>query len=376
MSRFLAVWSVLLLGTTALGGAMFQGLGDLPGGANPPRSDGFESFAYAVSADGSTVVGASWSALGTEAFRWTRSTGMVGLGQLAGQPQSWAYGISADNSTIVGGGLTDAFRWNASEGMVSIGHMPGGTGGCFANAVSADGSVIVGTGTTNGYDGQRAFRWTAATGLADLGDLPGVSGFDTHASGVSGDASVITGFARIANGYDDQAFRWTAADGMVGLGPLPGGYSTSQATAISLDGRTIVGHLGYSNPGQAFRWTAAEGVVALGTPLAYGSATAVSADGSVIVGMSGIDPFVWESSTGMRSIRDVLVTDYGLNLTGWTLDAATGVSADGLTIVGSGINPAGDPEAWIARLPEPGSALLLLTGAIFLMRRGQYRLPG
>ena len=59
----------------------------------------------------------------------------------------------------------------------------------------------------------------------------------------------------------------------------------------------------------------------------------------------------------MRSLHDVLVKA-GLNLTGWTLKEAMGISADGLTIVGKGTytNPANETshdEAWIATIPEP-----------------------
>src|SRR5690606_27676125 len=57
--------------------ASFIPLGDLPGGD-------VYSMAYGVSADGSTVVGASRVAGGEEAFRWTSETGMVGLGDLPG----------------------------------------------------------------------------------------------------------------------------------------------------------------------------------------------------------------------------------------------------------------------------------------------------
>jgi probable HAF family extracellular repeat protein len=57
--------------------ATFQGLGDLAGGS-------FSSFAIGVSADGSVVVGQGLSASGSEAFRWTSGTGMVGLGDLPG----------------------------------------------------------------------------------------------------------------------------------------------------------------------------------------------------------------------------------------------------------------------------------------------------
>ncbi|MFM7711813.1 MAG: PEP-CTERM sorting domain-containing protein, partial [Microcystis sp.] len=98
-------------------------------------------------------------------------------------------------------------------------------------------------------------------------------------------------------------------------------------------------------------------------------ALGVSADGSVVVGNSnsanGQETFIWNSTQGMRSLREILTNDYGLNLTGWTLTEATGISADGLTIVGTGLNPSGNPEPWIARLnpqnnpsvPEPSSIL-------------------
>ena len=57
--------------------AFFNGLGDLSGGH-------FESAANDVSTDGQTVVGWSISQFGKEAFLWTASRGMVGLGVLPG----------------------------------------------------------------------------------------------------------------------------------------------------------------------------------------------------------------------------------------------------------------------------------------------------
>jgi hypothetical protein len=49
----------------------------------------------------------------------------------------------------------------------------------------------------------------------------------------------------------------------------------------------------------------------------------------------------------------VLTSEYGLDLTGWQLLAATGISDDGSTITGYGSNPAGMMDSWIARLPVP-----------------------
>ena len=55
----------------------FTGLGDFAGGT-------FQSVASSVSADGSVVVGWGNSATGQEAFRWTRESGLVGIGDLPG----------------------------------------------------------------------------------------------------------------------------------------------------------------------------------------------------------------------------------------------------------------------------------------------------
>jgi hypothetical protein len=51
--------------------------------------------------------------------------------------------------------------------------------------------------------------------------------------------------------------------------------------------------------------------------------------------------------------------------------SARGVSADGRTIVGTGLSPEGHQEAWIAVIPEPGSALLLGIGLASLSLHGR-----
>ena len=79
-----------------------------------------------------------------------------------------------------------------------------------------------------------------------------------------------------------------------------------------------------------------------------------TADGSIAVGTgttaSGDTAFIWDAANGMRRLQDVLVTDYGLDLSGWTLTSAFGVSDDGFVIAGNGINPSGDPEGYVAIL--------------------------
>src|SRR5262249_53680436 len=60
--------------------------------------------------------------------------------------------------------------------------------------------------------------------------------------------------------------------------------------------------------------------------------------------------FRWTAGSGVQRVQDVLSAS-GVNLAGWQLTNATGVSADGTIIVGYGIDPAGAVEAWIAQLP-------------------------
>ncbi len=175
---------------------------------------------------------------------------------------------------------------------------------------------------------------------------------------------------------DGEAFRWTDGGGMVGLGDLAGGSFQSAAEGTSADGSVVVGFSNSGSGTEAFRWTASGGMVGLGhlvgrsvTSIARGT----SADGSVVVGFSngggGQEPFVWDETNGMRGLMQVLM-DQGIDLTGWSLDRAEGVSADGLTIVGTGRNPLGDTEAWIATIvPEPSTALLVGIGLVGLAAR-------
>jgi hypothetical protein len=112
------------------------------------------------------------------------------------------------------------------------------------------------------------------------------------------------------------------------------------------------------------RWTAGTGgFEVLGTNL-QGNALAVSGDGSVIVGSaSGLGGLIWTAAGGLRPLQTVLVEDYGLNLDGWVIHAATDVSAAGDVIVGYGQHY-GQYEGFVAVVPEPGTVVLLAAGLV------------
>jgi probable HAF family extracellular repeat protein len=268
----------------------------------------------------------------TRAFRWTAEEGMVTLPLLGGSTGG-ATAITADGSVIVGWaregmtGYSVAVLWTADGQVIPLGGLPGYSSGSTAAAVSADGSVVVGRCFSSEWQlGNQAFRWTAQTGMVGLGDLPG-GDFFSISTAVSADGSVVVGYSLAASGW--QAFRWTPAEGMVALGNLPGGDI-------------------------------------------YSFATGLTADGSVIVGAGRLQgsypyfdqPFIWEAINGMRDFQGFLVNDLSLDLTAcgysWNLSGATAVSADGSTIVGYGLNPVAvatgmvdNEEGWIARISLP-----------------------
>lgn len=194
------------------------------------------------------------------------------------------------------------------------------------------------------------------------------------------DGSVVVGFSESAAG--DEAFRWTSTGGMQGLGDLPGGRFLgqgffSQARDVSDDGAVVVGTSESANGIEAFLWSEATGMIGLGDLPGgefYSHAEVVSADGSRVYGTSEVEPgpggpadanraFVWDAVRGMRDLEQVLTSEYGLDLGGWKLRGVTGVSADGLTIVGAGDNPAGQPESFVVFVPEPDSSCLALCAA-------------
>jgi probable HAF family extracellular repeat protein len=264
-------------------------------GGGPQNLGTLAGYTYACSAsatssNGSVVVGScqpdTTSGSG-RAFRWTAASGMQSLGVLPNGNLSFAYAVNADGSIIVGVSSDTAFRWTAASGMQNLGLGSNST----ANAISADGSVIAGIMFVDGL--QRAFRWTAGGGAQDLGLLPGTT--EAQGLAISADGGTVTGFSRNSEDGTSRAFRWTADGGIQSLGALVEGFVL--ANGISADGSRIVGtiHSVGANNSRAFLWTAPLGMVDLNTYLpsrgvdlsewTLTSAYGVSGDGTAIAGI-------------------------------------------------------------------------------------------
>ncbi|MCP5059800.1 MAG: PEP-CTERM sorting domain-containing protein [bacterium] len=78
----------------------------------------------------------------------------------------------------------------------------------------------------------------------------------------------------------------------------------------------------------------------------------------------------------MRSLREVLVSDFGLDLAGWSLTIARDVTADGRVVTGWGTNPNGNQEAWIAVIPEPSMLMLLALSVVAVLGHQTATRPG
>jgi probable HAF family extracellular repeat protein len=310
-----------------------------------------DGTANGVSDDGSVVVGGSDFGSGREAYRWTAGGGMAPLGDLPGGGfSSEAFAVSGDGSIVVGDGDSgrsttvdvpgqgptdftahqEAFRWDAGGGMQPLGILGPGTayGEYYSTgaAISADGAVIVGSTTIT--DNNTAYFWTEAGGMQHL-----PCGFcEQQGYGISPDGK------KILSGIPDQSFGgntiiFDRETGELTLFTFPDDTSfVSPALDASFDGSVLVGFLQFEGEDEQHAW-------------------------------------IWRSGDAQARLLVDVLADAGLDLTGWQLEAATSISHDGHTIAGYGINPDGVREAWVATVPEPATGLLVAVGVAFLAAR-------
>jgi probable HAF family extracellular repeat protein len=346
---------VLTLPARASSSSFFTGVGFLPG-------DSTVSLAYGISGNGQVVVGESRVFGRWEAFRWTAAAGIEGLGPGPFSQSSIAFSASYDGSVISGihGG---AAMWTPDAGWQSL----AGPADSYARGVSHDGTLLA------GQIKNQAVRFNVGNAPQFIGTLaPDQNSFGL---GISGDGGAVVGYGITSGG--ERAFKWTNASGMVMLPSIGGNANNAAAINISADASTIVGWSSGSLEQQAVLWHD-QGVNPLGT-LVEGDtrslALDISGDGDLVVGWSGTPlvhtAFLWDATRGMRNLRSVLINQYGLNLANWTLEEATGISDDGMTMTGLGINPSGQRESWVAHIPNPGTICVFIVAASSSRRRSR-----
>ncbi len=332
------------------------GLFELGALAPAPRQLYFSSRAEDVSGDGRVVVGTAIQGFEyssrEQAFRWEAGE-MIGMADLvSNHERSIARAVSTDGRTVVGtlytyrdADLPDGgFVWIGGELVGVLPDQPGGSHFSSGNGVSADGRVIAG-GSPDAVASQ-AIRYR--DGVATLlGDLRNASyAYDIDSSG-----EVVVGLR------SSVPVRW---DGDVST-PLPDppeGSFGERPEKISSDGRVVVGRSRQSSGDVAIRWRRRSAELLGRLPGDTQSrALDTSGDGGVVVGYSwgeaeGYRAFIWDREGGIRPLQEELASVYGIDVAGWRLQKANGISDDGKVIVGEGINPDGRLRGWVAQLDD------------------------
>jgi hypothetical protein len=227
-------------------------------------------------------------------------------------------------------------------------------------------------GTAEGPD-LSAVRWTQGTGAVPLGPVTGLPLFNGDAlaaNAVSADGSVGVGsglaiyqtFPMVQTTF--VPFRWAGGTntGILDNGQFFGVPFGAYATSISADGSVIAGMSGAG----VWRWTASTGFQIVRTQPFALIDQRLSGDGNTLTDGDQL----WRAGTGSQLLTTIL-SDSGCTFPGWTNLYVTDVSFNGQALCGFGTNPAGLTEAWYATIPAPGATVVALTafGIAALRRR-------
>lgn len=182
----------------------------------PHPASRYQGVVRAMNPSGATMVGESGWQDGTyfgyhrEAAYWD-SLGVHQMGWMAAGVDSAAYAVSADGQTLVGQadiqgqgmfiitpGPAHAFRWQGSYQDLGLLPFAPPNGWSAARAVSADGSVVLGHALDQGND-QEAFIWRQDLGMTRLEDVltwlgVNLTGWDLNeVTGISADGTALCG---------------------------------------------------------------------------------------------------------------------------------------------------------------------------------------
>ncbi len=217
--------------------------------------------------------------------------------------------------------------------------------GFAANDISADGSAIVGNTANDGFYQQA--RWTRDTGYVLLGQATGpLFGRGAGAPQISNDGTRVSStIASLDNTYITVGL-WTEGQGWQEVFPplFPEAIlldlSYGSAWALSGDGSTVGGlywrdRLTYGGgSAHAFSWDETNGAVDLG-----GSSSALDSringlnlDGSVAVGWEAVPFGYWQATVWVNGVKTRLV-----DVEAWV--EARAVNDDGTVVCGWSVNP-------------------------------------
>lgn len=327
---------------------------------------------YGISGDGTRAVG--YGPSGGNYFRWELGVGVQNIGGLF---ESGAPRISDDGSTLLINALNPStslvemarYDW-ASGTTTTLGSLGSSSGNSASSGwgLSGNGQVAVGLGWVTA--GRAEAMVVDGNTVSSLGTT--VPGRSTRANNANFDGSSIVGWQDSSTGFRQGAL-WSG--GVQTLMVDGNGNLMGELGDISADGTWAVGNGVSSNGFVAYRWSAATGVQTLGPNLLPGDrsgATAISNDGSVIIGFSRpLGPatfgrgFIWTEATGMLNLNSVAAAQ-GIDTGGLTMALPLAISGDGMTIGGLTNQGSGFILRLTSPVPEPSTLLSMALGVLAL----------
>jgi uncharacterized membrane protein len=209
-----------------------------------------------ISGDG--LVGIGYSDIGL--FRWTPTS----IDIIGGDYRSPTMAISDDGKTLVasttnGNGELVAGIWTGGQNWQGLGGVPGGES-CDADLTSGWGvsnnKTVVGLAWL-GCVHTSGFKWTSGTGMNSLGYLGSEDFGASRASSISADASTIVGWDRDDTGYWRGTIWRNGQESIVHQTPAQccdfDGCTldvSGEATAVNADGSIVIGD--YYNTAQVY----------------------------------------------------------------------------------------------------------------------------
>ena len=242
--------------------------------------NGTSGTGRAITSDGKTIAGSAAYDGTFQATIWTGDNwaNETNLGTVtnSGEGKSWAYAISDNGTVVVGSSYNDvdvykqAAVWSKKNNAwigVTIGTLTSDDKGeSQANAISADGTIVVGNAATiaNDLNTKHAAVWTGSGSTwnkaIDLGTLRSDDSGSSVAQAISADGTVVVGASRFDDSeYNSHAVLWLNTEGRWGKGIdlTPDSVGHSSANSISNDKSVVAGTFGtnYSSGAQhAMLW--------------------------------------------------------------------------------------------------------------------------
>lgn len=313
---------------------------------------------------GGIAVGRSMRSGGSQAFTWTGSGGIVGLGELSGF--SYCVSNSANDFGFVVGTCAQTFFGSNRQpviwqnGIATVLPFPAGQTIGDANQINSSGVAV---GSAGGGSLQFGVIYSGGTATAITQTTSGGSFFVT-AFGINDSGRVVgqgidpnNAARNVGIVYDigsDQAFEVTGLSGTNG----------ALAFGVSNAGHVVGSAMMNQGSGTPFIWTEAGGMTAIPLPVgtSQGSARGVNSNGwTVGIASSAFAiPFLYDGTATYR-VADLIPPGTGWDLSTNTSSSAMGISEDNV-IVGTGVLN-GEVHAY-AMVPVENTVNVSLSGRV------------